>query len=120
MQQSEGFIETNSEYKVCKFNKTICGLKQAATVWYNKIDKSLKNINFVKSTADAYLFTRKENENFTNIIVYSDNILIASKDDINQDIKNQLQKECGVKDLGEISHYLKTNIVKTNDGFKLN
>lgn len=77
-------------------------------------------MSFVQRFADSCLFTRKEKENFTYIIVYIDNILIASKNEIIQKIINYPHKEYGVKDFSEISHYLGTNIIKTDDGFKLN
>lgn len=79
MKQPEGFIETNSENKVCKLNKSILDLKQAAIAWHTKIAESLKIMNFAQRTADTCLFTRKKKEYFTYIIVYIDDILIASK-----------------------------------------
>lgn len=51
MKQPEGYIEPNSENKVCKLQKAIYGLKQAARAWQIKIAESLKKMNFVQSTA---------------------------------------------------------------------
>lgn len=43
-----------------------------------------------QSAADSSLFTRKENENFTYIIIYIDDILIVSKNEVIKEIVRSL------------------------------
>ena len=42
MTQPEEYIKPRDENKVCKLNKAIYGLKQAARVWHKKIGDSFK------------------------------------------------------------------------------
>lgn len=84
MSQLEGYIKPGEENKICKLNKAIYGLKQAAITWNIKMGDSLKKLNFLQITIDPSLFKRPKEENILYIIVYVDNLLIAGKDrDIN-------------------------------------
>lgn len=85
MKHPEGYIEKKSENKIFKHKKSIYGPKQSDRKWHEKIETSLKQLNFTQSTADSCVFTRKEKENSIYIIVYINDILIAGE---NQTIDN--------------------------------
>ena len=54
MAQSEGFIKSGQEHKVCKLVKSIYRLKQARQVWYETISKTLqKKLGFHQLHSDA-------------------------------------------------------------------
>jgi Reverse transcriptase (RNA-dependent DNA polymerase) len=55
-EQPEGFIEKGKEHLVCNLKKALYGLKQAPRAWYEKIDKHLLSIGFVRSNADHGLY----------------------------------------------------------------
>lgn len=46
MDQSEGYIDKKWVKKVCKFLKTVYGLKQLSRTWYKRIMKYLKKLGF--------------------------------------------------------------------------
>ncbi|GBM63275.1 hypothetical protein AVEN_110955-1 [Araneus ventricosus] len=56
MSQPEGYIEKGQEQKVCKLNKAIYGLKQAARAWHIRIGGSLLKCGVEQSKADPCLF----------------------------------------------------------------
>lgn len=66
------------------------------------------------------LLIRKEKKNSTYIIVYIDDILVASENQIIETIIKQLKSICEVKNLRDIGNNLGTEIKKINKGYILN
>ncbi|GBM89165.1 Retrovirus-related Pol polyprotein from transposon TNT 1-94 [Araneus ventricosus] len=121
MSQPEGYIEAGQEQKVCKLNKAIYGLKQAARAWHLKIGESLIKYGFEQSKADPCLFKFANNGNPMYIIVYVDDLLIAGKEEDIRKIIKELEEEYELKNLGEVNYYLGINIERTKEGnFALN
>ncbi|GBN50134.1 hypothetical protein AVEN_103992-1 [Araneus ventricosus] len=94
MSQPEGYIEAGQEQKVCKLNKAIYGLKQAARAWHLKIGESLIKYGFEQeqSKANPCVFKFANNGNPMYIIVYVDDWPIAGKEDTRKIIK-ELEEE---------------------------
>lgn len=84
---------------VCS-NKSIYGFKQAGRKWNQKLSNTLLSISFLQSKSDYSLFTHKTDNNFTAVLVYVDDLILAgiNLEHINN-IKHVLHNKFSIKDL---------------------
>ena len=58
MEQPRGFVQPGKEKLVCKLERSLYGLKQAAKVWNETINGILKELGFQQSHADPCLYVK--------------------------------------------------------------
>lgn len=97
--------------RVCKLNKGLYGLKQAAILWHTDIDCYLtQTLGFQRLPDDRCIYTLKTKEDiFIIIILYVDNIAIGTNSPEEMDrIFGTLSARFMIKQLGplENTHYL--------------
>ena len=110
MRQPEGYVSQEHPNFVCKLNKGIYGLKQAARCWNVAIDDYLKSSGYTQSTADPCIYSKievKDGKKCIMIIaVYVDDTLLASNDDqMLRAEKAKLGERFEMDDRGQV-HYL--------------
>lgn len=88
---------------MCLLKRAIYGLKQSDCQWYKKLDLRLKELKFKSLDADACVYMREENGKLTLVIIYVDDLIIASNDKKMFELKENLAKSFE-KDLGQL-HY---------------
>ncbi|XP_019084251.1 PREDICTED: uncharacterized protein LOC109125910 [Camelina sativa] len=87
MKLPEGYAErkgiTLPKNVVCKLLKLIYGLKQASRQWYKRFSSLLLSLGFTKGHGDQTLFVKPVGrDDFVAVLVYVDDIVIASTTDI--------------------------------------
>ena len=94
MKQPKGYIISKKEHFVCKLNHSLYDLKQSARCWNLRINKVIIDSGFRKGEAEACLYVRGSGVSITYVLIYIDDILIASNDDmeINDVIKIEEQQ----------------------------
>uniref|UniRef100_A0A803QDQ6 Reverse transcriptase Ty1/copia-type domain-containing protein n=1 Tax=Cannabis sativa TaxID=3483 RepID=A0A803QDQ6_CANSA len=102
---------------VCKLNKSLYCLKQSSRQWFAKLSSTLLDIGFKQSPNDHSLFIRTTSTNFLAILVYVDDIIIASN---NHDdafaFKLFLHSKFHLKDLGSSWFFLGLEIALSKAG----
>jgi hypothetical protein len=64
----------------CRLKKSIYGLKQASIQWYLKFDRTIRKFGFKNNVEDNCVFAKFKNEMYIFLILYVDDILLASSD----------------------------------------
>ncbi|UYV78672.1 hypothetical protein LAZ67_16002340 [Cordylochernes scorpioides] len=116
MELPEG-LHTKQTNKVCKLKKAIYGLKQAGRSWNTKIASTLIKNNFKQSIVDPCLFTKNEENHSIYLILYVDDMLLASDSEIIiQNTVKTLEKEFEIKNLGYPTQFIGIEISRNREG----
>ncbi|KAF5455018.1 hypothetical protein F2P56_024637 [Juglans regia] len=108
------------ENKVCKLLKSLYGLKQASRQWFAKLSTALLDYGFTQGISDCSLFVKKSESSFIALLIYVDDILLASDSLIEiQLLKTFLHDKFTIKDLGELKYFLGLEIARTKNGISI-
>ena len=67
-----------SKGELCKLAKSLYGLKQASRQWFAKLFASIIADGFIQSKSDYFVFTKVHKGSIIILLMYVDDILIAS------------------------------------------
>ena len=110
----------NNSKLVCKLQKSLYGLKQASRQWNAKLTECLTKHGYSQSKADYSLFTKQDTLGFIAILVYVDDILIASSCDVlEKQLKQLLASSFKLKDLGSLKYFIELEIARSNSGISV-
>nr|GEU75190.1 hypothetical protein [Tanacetum cinerariifolium] len=99
--------------KVCKFQRSIYGLKQASRSWNKKIDEEIKRFGFAQNLDEQCVYHMASGSNVTFLILYVDDIIIMENHIPSlQSIKDYLGKCFAMKHLGEATFILGIKIYR--------
>jgi hypothetical protein len=107
--------------KVCWLTKSLYGLKQALRQWFSKFSNTLVELGFVQSLADYSLFTWLKDSSFIALLVYVDDVAIASHDPkAVSSFITLLNDRFKLKDLGPLKYFLGLEIARSTKGISVN
>lgn len=120
MEQPLGFQNSQHPHYVCKLDKSLYGLKQAPRAWYSILSSKLQQLGFNASKADTSLFIFNSHGITMYLLIYADNIILASSSATAvKGLMNQLKEEFAIKDLGDLHYFLGIEVRKLSDGITL-
>jgi hypothetical protein len=111
---------SKGESKVCRLNKSLYGLKQASRQWFAKFSSTLLDLKFIQSKVDYTLFTQHQDSSFIALLVYVDDIVLASNDEVAvSQLIFVLNDRFKLKDLGPLKFFLGLEIARSKAGISL-
>lgn len=119
MQLTPGF-EGKKGGQACRLMKSLYGLKQASRQWNAKLNSALQAMGFKQAISDNSLFTKGEGSSFVALLVYVNDIVVASPDlSLIQHIKVHLNDVFQIKDLGPLKFFLGLEIARQKKGISV-
>jgi histone deacetylase 1/2 len=120
IQQPPGYTDKVHPSYVCKLDKAMYGLKQAPRTWYARLCGKLQQLGFVPSKADTSLFYFNKGGCTMFVLVYVDDIIVASSSQVATDaLLRNLQSDFALKDLGDLHYFLGIEVKRLEDGLLL-
>lgn len=95
-------------------------MKQASRQWYHCFSTVVLQAGFTQSPGDSTLFVKVTSTSFIALLVYVEDILIASNSDTElQALKDALHKALKIKDMGSPKKNLGTEIARNASGISI-
>ena len=119
MRLPPGFTSSSSTC-VCKLHKSLYGLRQVSRQCFAKLSFTLTAYGFVRSYADYSLFMYQKGAVFLALLVYVDDIILASNDSYAcLEFKAYLNDCFRIKDLGPLKYFLGIEVARGPHGLFL-
>ena len=113
-------LRSGSKGEVCRLLKSLYGLKQTSRQCFAKLSSTIGDHGFVQFKSDYSVFTRIKGSSIIMILVYVDDILIASNNvDAMNSFKQFLDSKFKLKDLGTLKYFLGLKVARTKKGISL-
>jgi hypothetical protein len=120
MCQPPGFHDPSKPNYLCKLNKALYGIKQAPRAWYSRLSHKLKSLGFTPSKADISLFFYQKGSVTMYVLVYVDDIIVASSSSSAvKALLADLKMDYALKDLSDLHYFLGIEVKNTSDGLLL-
>jgi hypothetical protein len=117
MRQPPGYEHKAMPNHICKLDKALYGLKQAPRAWYSRLSTKFFCLGFRASRVDTSLFFYRKGDTCIFVLIYVDDIIIASfKQDATHALLQDFKSNFALKDLRELSYFLGIEVKRTPDG----
>src|SRR3954466_10070986 len=113
MVQPECFIHPKDAGKVCKLQQSIYVLKQASRSWNLGFDEVIKAFGFVQNEEEFCVYKKASGSSVAFLVLYVDDILLIGNDvNFLEGVKEYLNGQFSMKDLGEAAYILGIKIYR--------
>jgi hypothetical protein len=120
MKQPPNFVDPTCPSYHCRLDKALYGLKQAPRTWYSCLSAKLQSLGFLPSQADASQFHYLKGSVTMFLLVYVDDIIVASSStDAVAALFRDLKDDFALKDIGPLYYFLGIEVRRTSGGLHL-
>ena len=122
LEKPSGFekIDPTGKKLVCRLNKSIYGLKQAAENWYEELANLLIQQNFVRSKNDYCLSSKNEKGKKLIVLSWVDDLVIAGSSlEAIEELKKTLETKFKMGDRGKLEWFLGMQINEDSEKITL-
>jgi hypothetical protein len=119
MKQPPSYCNNSYPAYVCKLDKALHGLKQAPRASYSRLSSKLLQLGFWSSKADTSLFIFNKGKVQMFLLIYDDVIVASSSPQVVTALLNDLHSDFPLKDLGQLSYFLRIEVKHCDDGIVL-
>ena len=106
-------FDENGVPLVMRLLKSIYGLNQSPTNWWNTIDKNVMEIGFKSLKSDPCVYTFSEGRHLVILTLYVDDVLLLGKDVVMLTrIKEKLMGRFLITDMGDVSLVLGMDVTR--------
>jgi hypothetical protein len=120
MKQPPRFVNPSYPSYHCRLDKALYGLKQAPRAWYSHLSDKLQSMGFLPLQADVSLFHYRNGSITMFLLVYIDDIIVASSSPTAvTTLLCDLKDDFALKDLGPLHYFLGIKVHRTTDGIIL-
>jgi histone deacetylase 1/2 len=117
MSQPPGYVDEAHLDYVCRLDKALYDLKQAPRAWYARLCSKLVVLGFVPSKVDTSLFYYNKGWYTMFVLVYVDDIIVASSSlEAVHALLGDLKEEFALKYLGDLHYFLGIEVKCGKDG----
>ncbi|PNX92176.1 putative copia-type protein [Trifolium pratense] len=113
-------VQSPKPNQVCKLLKSLYGLRQVSRKWYERLTGLLVAQGYHQSISDYSLFTLNKGSSFTALLVYVDDIILAgnSLEEFDR-IKQVMDDEFKIMDLGKLKYFLGIEVAHSKYGISI-
>ncbi|KAJ0778869.1 putative RNA-directed DNA polymerase [Helianthus annuus] len=120
MEQPPGFIVEEEASKVCRLRRSLYGLKQSPRAWFGRFSSVMGEFGMVRSAYDHSVFFRHHQGQRIILVVYVDDIIITGDDEDGiTKLKQFLQSQFQISDLGRLRYFLGIEVSRSPQGILL-
>ena len=113
-------MQVSHPNQVCQLQRSLYGLKQASRQWFHRLSSFLLTHGFTQASTDHSLFLCFNDNSFTALLVYVDDIVLTGNDimAINR-ITIFMDQTFKIKDLGTLKFFLGMEVARSQQGIHL-
>ena len=120
MEQPPGFVVKEEASKVCRLRRSLYGLKQSPRAWFGRFSSVMEEFGMIRSAYDHSVFFKHHQGRRIILVVYVDDIIITGDDDIGiTKLKQFLQSQFQISDLGRLRYFLGIEVSRSPQGILL-